>query len=317
MSNKLLELYKSNLSLGSGEKKELVEAFGDDLCFDEVFNDDPVSPVSIAALLESYGSFWVTIDSDPTKRRQPHAVVVCDITREDMQNCRIKYYDVSDGGIKESNFTDFILRVKGGSFDLKTAAIRLIKKSGEGATPRPKWSDVYAAYPKNSVGTDDLAAPDVFTLVFGSAYETATEELVLNKGTSREQRILMGNACATRVSIALTSANIGVWKNFIGMEGTMKDKGIIVKASKMRDFLKGKFGAADVYIKAAAGTYTHEKLKTEIGAKNGLYVMIPADASSFGASGHASLWVGANQDVIGGHNYADNIGEVYFWELKY
>ena len=317
MSNKFLELYKSNTSLSSNEKKELVELFSDDLCFDEVFSNDPVSPVSIAAILESYGNLWVTIDSDPSKRRQPHAIVICDITRDNTQNCRIKYYDVSDGEIKESNFTDFIIRVKGGSLDLKTAAIRLIRKVGEGAIPRPKWSEVYAGYPKNATGTNDLPATDVFTMVFGSAYEVATQELVLDKGTSKELRIPLTNACATRVSIALTAANISVSKNFIGKEGIMKDKGLIVKASKMKTFLETTFGKADIHLKAEpAYSYTLDKLKTEIGAKNGFYVLIAADPASFGASGHASLWVGANKDVIGGHNYATNMGEVFFWELS-
>lgn len=32
-------------------------------------------------------------------------------------------------------------------------------------------------------------------------------------------------------------------------------------------------------------------------------------------TGHATLWVGKNRNVVGGHHYAHIIGELYFWEL--
>lgn len=144
MSNKFLELYKTNKSLSTNDKKELVSFFSEDLCFDEVFDKQTILPSDIESILENYGSFWVTIDSDPGNSRQPHAVVVSDITKDKAENALIKYYDVFDGSIKETNFTDFVLRVKQGTEDLKTAVVRLIEKKGEGK--KKKKSDKIALF---------------------------------------------------------------------------------------------------------------------------------------------------------------------------
>lgn len=151
MSNKFLDLYKSNKSLSTNDKKELVSLFSSDLCFDEVFAKTSVAPSDIASILENYGSFWVTIDADESNKRLPHAVVVSDITRDSTENCTIKYYDVADGEIKETNFTDFIFRVQNGNpstDSLKTAAIRLVRSVGEGGTPK---INLKCAIPDNKI----------------------------------------------------------------------------------------------------------------------------------------------------------------------
>ncbi|HLO55506.1 MAG TPA: hypothetical protein VK169_14525 [Saprospiraceae bacterium] len=135
MSNKFLDKYKNNESLSINDKKELVSLFSGDLCFDEVFAKPMISPTDLASILQKYGSFWVTIDSDSSNRRQPHAVVVCDISKDNKETCIIKYLDVADGEIKETNFTDFIIRVKDGADDLKTAVVRPIRNFKEGRTP--------------------------------------------------------------------------------------------------------------------------------------------------------------------------------------
>lgn len=52
----------------------------------------------------------------------------------------------------------------------------------------------------------------------------------------------------------------------------------------------------------------------KIGIRNGVYFIL--GEFSDGITGHATLWVASNRDVIGGHNYIDgNGGTVYFWEL--
>lgn len=45
------------------------------------------------------------------------------------------------------------------------------------------------------------------------------------------------------------------------------------------------------------------------------YGRIPYGYSAPYVQKQTSLWVGQNGSVIGGHNYAHIIGEMYFWEL--
>ncbi|HLO55505.1 MAG TPA: hypothetical protein VK169_14520 [Saprospiraceae bacterium] len=134
MNNKFLELYKGNKALSISDKIELVTLFGDDLVFDDIFTNSSISPYDLASILENFGNFWVTIDSEPSNRMQNHAVLVCDISYDIKENCIVKYYDTIDGNVKEINFTDFLIRVKEGnnsSDSLKTAVIRLQSNSME------------------------------------------------------------------------------------------------------------------------------------------------------------------------------------------
>ena len=48
--------------------------------------------------------------------------------------------------------------------------------------------------------------------------------------------------------------------------------------------------------------------------KNGVYIILGGFSPP--TTGHATLWIGIKNDVIGGHNYIDYGGTVYFWELK-
>jgi hypothetical protein len=70
------------------------------------------------------------------------------------------------------------------------------------------------------------------------------------------------------------------------------------------------FGNPDISI---VGPTTLKDLQSQIGSKNEIYIMLGGFGD--GVTGHATLWVGAQKDVIGGHNYADYPGTVHFWEL--
>ena len=55
-------------------------------------------------------------------------------------------------------------------------------------------------------------------------------------------------------------------------------------------------------------------VKSKIGNRNGVYIILGGFVA--GVSGHATLWLGSEKDVIGGHNYISYGGDIYFWELK-
>lgn len=65
------------------------------------------------------------------------------------------------------------------------------------------------------------------------------------------------------------------------------------------------------------GMITLETLRSKIGNRNGIYIVIPyAGCPGWSnITGHATLWVGKNRNVVGGHHYAHIIGELYFGEL--
>ena len=66
---------------------------------------------------------------------------------------------------------------------------------------RPKWEDVYAGYPKNVAGDDDMDAPSVFRLVLGDRYYT-------------KHQSIFSNACATRVSLGLIAGGMTMKREF-------------------------------------------------------------------------------------------------------
>lgn len=54
------------------------------------------------------------------------------------------------------------------------------------------------------------------------------------------------------------------------------------------------------------------EIKTALQGKWGIYIMIPKNRSTFGASGHADFW--SNTGCLSG-GYFNDAKEVYFWEL--
>ncbi len=162
---------------------------------------------------------------------------------------------------------------------------------------RPRWSDVYRGYPKS--GSDDLPATEVFPAVLAAKdYDPS----------------VFSNACATRISLGLLEGGMLVNRAFTITNSThkFKGKGFVASAKDLHAWLSKPtvFGSADITI---PGPTTLAELQRQIGAKNGIYIMLGGFGG--GVSGHATLWIGSKKDVVGGHHYANYPGVVHFWEL--
>lgn len=164
------------------------------------------------------------------------------------------------------------------------------------AQTRPSWDKVYEGYPKNEAGDDDLDADSVFKSILGDDYD----------------RLIFTNACATRVSLGLLNGGVNVKKDFLIQKGKFKGKGFIASAINLKKWLEmvDVWGQPDEKI---VGPADLTDVQNTIGAKNGVYTIIGGFGA--GVSGHATLWVGANKNVIGEHNYISLGGDIYFWEL--
>ena len=162
---------------------------------------------------------------------------------------------------------------------------------------RPNWNSVYEGYPTTDGKKDDLPAADVFTSILGSKYDTKTFK----------------NACATRVSLGLLNAGIILTKpDFLVQVGKFKGKGFIASALNLKNCLSQPtyFGDADIIINNPSSL---DEVQNRIKSKNGIYIIIGGFGP--GVSGHSTLWVGSENNVIGGHNYINNEAVIYFWEL--
>lgn len=162
---------------------------------------------------------------------------------------------------------------------------------------RPKWSDVYRGYPKS--GSDDMPAPEVFSSILAAEHY---------------KKDVFSNACATRVSLGLLEGGMRVRPAFNITNNAHKffGRGFQSSAQGLFNWLSSStvFGRPDISIE---GPTDIESVRKEIGSKNGIYIIL--GGFSEGITGHATLWIGANKDVVGGHNYADYGGSVFFWEL--
>ena len=69
---------------------------------------------------------------------------------------------------------------------------------------RPKWDDVYANYPKNATGSDDLFGPDFYEKLFGKRYNKTTYLL--------DNKTKLYNGCAGKVSTALALSGCYIQK---------------------------------------------------------------------------------------------------------
>jgi hypothetical protein len=173
---------------------------------------------------------------------------------------------------------------------------RELVRDNELLIERPRWKDVFDGYPKTANGLDDLPSEDVFTSILGADYDTE----------------IFNNACATRVSLGLLNAAITLPKDFIVQVGKFKGKGFIASAASLKKNLSlpAYFGTADIIIKNPASAI---EVRNKINNKNGIYIIL--GGFSGGISGHSTLWIGSQKDVIGGHNYISNSREIHFWEL--
>nr|WP_277750980.1 T6SS effector amidase Tae4 family protein [Salmonella enterica] len=83
-------------------------------------------------------------------------------------------------------------------------------------------------------------------------------------------------------------------------------------AGNFKTFLEKKWGKADETIKLPT---TIDDVSKRLNNKKGVYIMIPKNPHDFGATGHATLWIGNR--VINDHYYiSKHTYAVYFWELK-
>ena len=149
---------------------------------------------------------------------------------------------------------------------------------------RPKWKLVYEGYPKNDSGTDDKDADSVFKEILGEDYDKNT----------------FSNACATRVSLGLLNGVVNVRKDFVIQKGKFKGKGFIASAINLKKWLN----QSSVWFnpdESFTGPADIIDVKSKIGNRNGVYIILGGFVA--GVSGHATLWLGSEKDVIGGHNY--------------
>lgn len=183
---------------------------------------------------------------------------------------------------------------------------RAVNVSSTILAKRPAWSAVYEGYPKNQSATDDESAPLVFANLLGSNYDKST----------------FGNACATRVSLGLINGGMRVKASYRiqNRQHPFYNKGFITSALGLKDWLSlpSIWGEADTII---CNPKTIDEVANQINRgriKNGIYIII--GGFTLPTTGHATLWIGNKQNVIGGHHYIlENSGheqKVYFWELK-
>ncbi|WP_052354031.1 type VI secretion system amidase effector protein Tae4 [Flectobacillus major] len=156
---------------------------------------------------------------------------------------------------------------------------------------RPRMIDMQKNYPVNPDGSE-MSAKDVFKKVGGEVYEATGGE---------------GNACATRVSYALNRSGVKIPK----MSFTLKGKdgnNYIVNAAKLNGWLIKVFGNPDMSLTDPTFPMMGN------GLNQGLYVMLPQSYDSFGASGHATLFLGGG--CISNHCYFENAKTINLWRLK-
>jgi len=180
-------------------------------------------------------------------------------------------------------------------------------KNKEIFVKRPKWKLVYEGYPKTGAG-EDIRPEIIFTTLFAL------------KDYTKDQANL-ANACATRVSLGLINGGIKLKKIYQITNPKLpynnpkfkEGVGFVVRADHLKDLLlkPNYLGEPDVTINKSISL---DEVRKVIGSKNGIYII--TDCFGGGVTGHATLWVGKNQNVIGGHNYADYGGKIFFWELR-
>jgi len=167
---------------------------------------------------------------------------------------------------------------------------------------KPTWQNVYDNYPKTTSPSDDLPAHDVCVLIGG---EVLAQH---NAGNAN-------NACALRVSRALNYSGVSI-PNITGQTWQGADnKNYFYYAEHLYNWMVKTFGQPDIHLTAANGAPNGTKFPDQlIGLQNrGIYIMKPISRSSFGASGHATLWAGL--DCIGKHNFFASASDVYIWKL--
>ena len=169
----------------------------------------------------------------------------------------------------------------------------------------PNRNDFYDAFPK--VGTGGMPSDQVYQLVGGT--------LNANHNSPNEEiRKNYQNACAIRISRALnyTNRTIPIFYNNQGQQRTEKGNdnlNYILDASSLLAYMKKTFPN---HSPTHLINKTPTQIKSALNGKWGIYIMIPKNRATFGASGHADFW--SFSGCLSGC-YFDQAKEVYFWEL--
>lgn len=167
----------------------------------------------------------------------------------------------------------------------------------------PERNTFYNAFPKN--GTAGMKSNDVYKLVGGHMYQ---------ENKNPEDRNYK-NACAIRVSRGLNYSGrpIPVFRNKEGKQKSEKgDDGLnyILDASSLLAYmLKAYSDSSPIHLKDK----TAVEYEKALNGKWGIYIMVPKNSNTFGASGHADFF---SQSGCLSNCYFQNAAEVYFWELK-
>ena len=166
----------------------------------------------------------------------------------------------------------------------------------------PSRNSFYSNFPKD--GSSGMSAGEVYQLLGGS---------ILNSHITNPDNY--GNACALRVSRALNySGNpIPVFYNKSGQQRTEKgadNKNYILDAASLLAYMKKTFPSSNPLHLV---NKTPTEIKKALQNKWGIYIMIPKNRATFGASGHADFW--SQNNCLSG-SYIDKASEVYFWELN-
>ncbi|MFV8358393.1 T6SS effector amidase Tae4 family protein, partial [Flavobacterium sp. XS1P32] len=166
----------------------------------------------------------------------------------------------------------------------------------------PRRNDFYDAFPK--IGTAGMPSKQVYELVGGHMWDAH------KSGNTNYQ-----NACAIRISRALNYSRkpIPIFKNKLGEQKSEKGKDnlnyILDASSLLAYMLKSYSDNPPLHLE---GKTPGEYLKALKG-KWGIYIMIPKNSKSFGASGHADFF--SQTGCLSGCYFSD-ADEIYFWELK-
>lgn len=165
----------------------------------------------------------------------------------------------------------------------------------------PNRNGFYNVFPK--IRAAGMPAFQVYQLIGGT---------ILNSRINQPEKYK--NACALRVSRALNySGNqIPVFYNNEGIQRTQKgadNLNYILDAASLLAYMKKTFPNSNP-IHLVNKTPT--QFKSAINGKWGIYIMLPKDSASFGATGHADFW--SNTGCLSG-SYFDKAKEIYFWEL--
>ncbi len=122
------------------------------------------------------------------------------------------------------------------------------------------------------------------------------------------------NGCATKVSLAITSAGGTLPPSFRVQNGPFKGKGIVTSAKRLKDKLIKLWGNPDVKIDNVTSL---EEVQQEIGpGRSGVFICTPCGFE--GATGHATIWSWWKNNLKGGplddSTYPEeNGGTIYFW----